>query len=76
MADKMPPATRERVASAGGRARAAGDPEALYAARGAGGAAANRAASLARRIVRQWSSLTRAERAEVRAILTTGKVLK
>ena len=67
--DKMDPDTRHAISSAGGRARAAADPTELFAARGAGGSAANRPASLARRIVKQWPTLTRAERAEVRAIL-------
>lgn len=76
MTDRMTPATRRAVASAGGKARSSADPDELFAARGAGGSAANRPASLARRIVKQWATLSRAERAEVREILTTGKVVK
>ena len=68
--DKMPQATRRAVTSAGGRARAAKvAPAEQFAARGRGGSAANKPASLARRIAKQWPDLTRAERAEVREIL-------
>jgi hypothetical protein len=68
--DKMAPETRTRVTSAGGKARAAGDPDALREARAAGGRAANSPASWARRIKEAWPTMTRAERAHVRETLT------
>jgi len=64
------PEKRREVAASGARARnATADPVEAFAARGAGGKAANSPASLARRIVKKWPEMTRAERAEVRAIL-------
>lgn len=70
MTDRMSSDTRKAVTAAGGRARAAAlSPEERSAIARAGAAKANRPASLARRIVDAWPSLSRAERAEVREIL-------
>lgn len=66
------PAQRTRSAAVAGRARVAqADPAEITAARRAGAAAVNSPAALARRIVRKWPELSRAERAEVRAILAS-----
>jgi hypothetical protein len=46
-----------------------GDPEEVAATRRRAAATTNSPASLARRLVKAWPALTRAERAEVRAIL-------
>lgn len=66
----MSPEKRRAVTSAGGRARTAALTPEQAAELGRNGAAAvNSAVGLARRIVKAWPTLTRAERAEVRAIL-------
>jgi hypothetical protein len=66
----MSPEDRQAVTSAGGRARVeALTPDERAELGRAGAAAVNSAAGLARRIVKAWPELTRAERAEVRAIL-------
>lgn len=66
----MSPEDRQAVTSAGGRARVAAlTPEQRAELGRAGAARTNSAAGLARRIVKAWPSLNRAERAEVRAIL-------
>ena len=70
MIDRMPPETRKAVTSAGGHGRAAaltGEERAAVAR--SGGRASHTPASLARRIVKAWPGLSRAERNEVRAIL-------
>lgn len=65
---------RTAAARAGGLARIAkGDPAELLATRRAAAAAINHPAALARRIVKAWPTLSRAERAEVRAILAAIK---
>lgn len=66
-------ATRSRVARSGGEGRAAAMTAGERAASaGAAGAAGHRPAALARRIVKAWSDLSDADRAEVIGILTTG----
>ena len=70
MPDRMDPETRQAVTSLGGHARAAAltaDERAAIARVGA--RATNAPAALARRIVKAWPTLSRSERAEVRAIL-------
>lgn len=70
MADRMDSDTRARVTAAGGRARAeALTPEARAASASKAARAAHSPAALARRIVKAWPDLSRAERAEVRDIL-------
>lgn len=70
MTDRLDPATRQRVTSAGGQGRAAAlTPEQRAAIASAGAAASRSPAALARRIVKAWPDLSRAERAEVREIL-------
>lgn len=70
MADRMDPETRQRVTSAGGHARAeALSPERRSEIGRSAAAAINSPAALARRIIKAWPSLSRAERAEVRGIL-------
>ena len=75
MTDRMDPETRKRVTRAGAAARNAAmtAEERSEAARRAV-AAANSPAGRARSIVRRWPELSRAERAEVRAILREGGV--
>ncbi len=64
------PRVRIDVARLGGKARVAkGDPEELQRTRRSAAAATNSAPSLARRLVRLWPTLSRSERAEIRAIL-------
>lgn len=64
------PRVRKTVASSGGRARmAAADPDELRRTRQAAAAAVNSPAALARRIVKAWPELGRAEKSEVREIL-------
>lgn len=58
------------MAAAGGRARVQnGDPADVTRVARAGAAAISSPAGLARRIVKKWPDMTRAERAEVWAIL-------
>lgn len=62
--------TRTRVASAGGKGRAATmTPQERADAARLAGAAGHRPAALARRIAERWSDLDEAERAEVLTIL-------
>lgn len=64
------PERRRAASAAGGHARKAKAGSAVLTASGrAGAAAVNGPAGLARRIVKKWPELGRAERAEVRAIL-------
>jgi len=63
------PDRRRTVAAEAGRVRAAGDPDELFAVRGAGGRNANSILSLAKRVAAKWPDASRAERAEVREIL-------
>lgn len=63
------PDVRKAIAAKMGRASMAGDPEELRQRRQAAAAAVNSPAALARRIIKAWPGLGRAERAEVRAIL-------
>ena len=73
----MDPETRERVTSAGGKARAAKlTPEQRSESARRAVASVNSPAGRARSIVRAWPSLSRAERAEVREILASGGVLR
>jgi len=71
-----PPLTFTERARAAGQARAASmtADERAESARNAANAA-HRPAALARRIVKAWPALSRAERAELREILREGKVI-
>lgn len=66
------PAKRAQIAATAGRARVAnGDPADVARVARAGAAAVNSPAGLARRIVKAWPAMSRAERAEVDGILAT-----
>jgi len=70
MTDHLDPDTRRRVTAAGGHGRAASLTAQERAASASTAAkAAHSPAALARRVARAWPELSRAERAEVRAIL-------
>jgi hypothetical protein len=76
MTDHLDSETRQRVTSAGGRGRAlALTPEERAESARTAANSAHRPANLARRIVKAWPSLSRAERAEVREVLRGGSVI-
>lgn len=68
----MPPATRAKVTSAGGRARAELPAARLSRINSAGGKAINSPVGLAKRLVKKWPDLGDDERADVLDILVGG----